>query len=336
MRTAHLAEIVRQRDPALKAVVEQLAHGEVHGAIDSLIGQGRVHEIENRNERIWEIAREYVRQPEGTLVVSPDNQSRREINEHIHRAMQNVGLVRNEEHIVRVLHARQELTGADRMYAYNYEEGDILRYVKSSRTLGIKAGDYVQVARVDEHSNTLTVIRNGVELSYDPRRLQGVTVYQEAERVFAEGDRVQMTAAYHPLKLTNRELGTIEKIDEDGNLRLRMDSGRQVEFNAMEHRHVDLGYAVTSHSSQSQTADRVLIHVDSDQAHGALLNSRMAYVSVSRAQNDVQMYTNYVETLGHVLSRDVTKSSAIQQVAQEVESHSMKTSKLVPEYGVSL
>jgi conjugative relaxase-like TrwC/TraI family protein len=336
MRTAHLEEIVRQRDPALKAVVEQLAFGKVSEAIASLIGQGRIHEIENRDERIREIAHEYVRQPDGTLVVSPDNQSRREINEHIHRAMQRAGLVRNEEHTVRVLHARQELTGADRMYAYNYEAGDILRYAKSSRALGIKAGDYVQVARVDEQSNTLTVIRNGEELSYDPRRLQGVTVYQEAERVFAEGDRVQMTAAYHPLKLANRELGTIEKIDEDGNLRLRMDSGRQVEFNALEHRNLDFGYAVTSHSSQGQTADRVLIHVDSEQAHGALLNSRMAYVSVSRAQFDAQIYTNDAESLGQLLSRDVTKSTAIQQVVEEIEPQITNALQVVQGYGISL
>jgi ATP-dependent exoDNAse (exonuclease V) alpha subunit len=59
-----------------------------------------------------------------------------------------------------------------------------------------------------------------------------------------------------------------------------MDSGREVEFNARQHPHLDYGYAVTSHSSQGQTADRVLIHVDSAQGHGELLNSRMAYVSV--------------------------------------------------------
>jgi ATP-dependent exoDNAse (exonuclease V) alpha subunit len=73
---------------------------------------------------------------------------------------------------------------------------------------------------------------------------------------------------------------------------------------------------VTSHSSQGQTADRVLIHVDSSQAHGELLNSRMAYVSVSRAQFDVQMYTNDAKTLGQQLSRDVSHPSAIQQTSE--------------------
>jgi ATP-dependent exoDNAse (exonuclease V) alpha subunit len=105
----------------------------------------------------------------------------------------------------------------------------------------------------------------------------------------------------------------VEQIDRNGNLKLKMDSGREVEFNARQHPHLDYGYAVTSHSSQGQTADRVLIHVDSEQAHGELLNSRMAYVSVSRAQFDVKMYTNDAKTLGQELSRDVTKATALQQ-----------------------
>jgi ATP-dependent exoDNAse (exonuclease V) alpha subunit len=171
---------------------------------------------------------------------------------------------------------------------------------------------------VDGESNTLTITRkSGEELSYDPRRLQGVTVYRDSERVFAQADRVQMTAPYQKQNLANRELGTVEKIDHSGNLKLRMDSGQEVEFNVRQMPHLDYGYAVTSHSSQGQTADRVLVHVDSSQTHGELLNSRMAYVSVSRAEFDVQMYTNDAKTLGHVLSRDVSHPSAMQQAIHD-------------------
>jgi conjugative relaxase-like TrwC/TraI family protein len=312
LRTAHLDEIIRQKDPALKEVVEQLARGEVRQAIGSLNLQGRVHEISDRQERIAEIAREYVRQPESTLVVSPDNESRREINGHIHRAMQDAGQVKGEEHRVHVLYARQDITGADRQHAQNYEKGDVIRYSKGSKPLGIEAGEYARVVATDRETNTVTVKRrNGEGLSYDPRRLQGVTVYRDTERMFAEGDRIQMTAPYRDHKLANRELGTVDKIDGQGNLKLRMDSGREVAFNTRQHPHLDYGYAVTSHSSQGQTADRVLIHVDSAQGHGELLNSRMAYVSVSRAQYDVKMYTNDAKTLGFELSRDVTKTTAL-------------------------
>jgi conjugative relaxase-like TrwC/TraI family protein len=318
LRTARLDEILRQKDPVLKETVEQLARGEVKEAIASLNQQGRVHEIKDRGERFGAMAREYARLPDRTLVISPDNESRREINGQIHRAMRESGQVTGTAYRVPVLYARQELTGADRQHAQNYTEGDVLRYSKGSKPIGIEAGEYARVVRVDGESNTLTITRkSGEELSYDPRRLQGVTVYRDGERVFAQGDRVQMTAPYQKQNLANRELGTVEKIDVSGNLKLRMDSGREVEFNVRQMPHLDYGYAVTSHSSQGQTADRVLVHVDSSQAHGELLNSRMAYVSVSRAEFDVQMYTNDAKTLGHVLSRDVSHPSAMQQVMHD-------------------
>jgi ATP-dependent exoDNAse (exonuclease V) alpha subunit len=54
---------------------------------------------------------------------------------------------------------------------------------------------------------------------------------------------------------------------------------------------------MTSHSSQGQTADRVLIHVDTELGAKELLNSRMAYVSVSRGRYDAPIYTNNAHPL---------------------------------------
>ena len=126
----------------------------------------------------------------------------------------------------------------------------------------------------------------------NPHRLHGVSVYREAERNFAAGDRVQFTAPYREEHIANRQLGTVQQMDAEGNLQVRLESGQDVQFNIREHRHVDYGYAVTSHSSQGATADRVLVHVDTEQAHDQLVNSRLAYVSVSRGRFDAQIYTN--------------------------------------------
>jgi len=49
---------------------------------------------------------------------------------------------------------------------------------------------------------------------------------------------------------------------------------------------------VTSHSNQGQTADRVLVHVDTEQAGDKLVNRRLAYVALSRGRYDAQVYTN--------------------------------------------
>src|SRR5207245_4793030 len=125
IQTARLDEIVRQKDPALKEVVEQLSRGNVREAFERLDTQGRVHEIPDRDERLKEIAREYAKQPDETLVVSPDNQSRMDINRVIHREMQTRDQVDHSEHPMRVLIARQEVTGADRQWAEQYTPGDV-------------------------------------------------------------------------------------------------------------------------------------------------------------------------------------------------------------------
>jgi hypothetical protein len=288
--------------------------GDAEGAIQNLSRQGRVHEIVERDERIQAIARAYVAQPANTLVISPDNESRMEIAMRIHEEMKGIGKVSQDEHAIKVLVTRQDLTSEDRRWAQNYEPGDVLRYTKSSKTIDVAARELVRVHATDEKENLITVAReNGELVTYDPRRVQGVTAYRESDRCFAEGDRIQFTTAFHPQRIANRELGTIEEIDAMGNLKLQMDSGRIVGFNLRQHSHLDFGYAVTSHSSQGETADRVLIHVDSEHAHKGLINNRMAYVAVSRARNDAHIFTNDAESLGRELGRDVSHSSALQK-----------------------
>ena len=171
IETARLDDIVRQKDPPLKAVVEQLSRGDVRGAIQSLDAQERVHEISHRDERLKAIAREYIKNPEGTLVVSPDNQSRVEINDVIHRSMQTAGKVADVEVRARVLVPRQEIAGADCQWAEQYEPGDVVRYTKGSKTQGLEAGGYTRVEQVNAKDNLLTVTReNGDRVTYDPRR----------------------------------------------------------------------------------------------------------------------------------------------------------------------
>jgi hypothetical protein len=339
MKTVKLEEIVRQKNPELKQVVEQLARGEVREAVQGLERQGRVHEIAGREERIAAIAKEYAKSPEGTLVVSPDNRSRAEISLAIHAEMQERGLVSRDEHRIEALVPRQNLTGPERTWAARYEFNDVVRYTRASKETGMERGEYARVKSVDAEKNLLTVIRaDGSELTYDPRRQQGVSVYREEPRSFAVGDRIQFTAPANDLKVANRELGTVEAIGQDGQMRLKMDGGRDVQLDSREHPHLDHGYAVTSHSSQGQTAERVLIHVDTELAAKDLLNSRMAYVAVSRGAEDAQLYTNDREKLPEALGHDVSHESAHTPAMKPEQSITPAQQEIAPviEHGLGL
>ena len=114
--------------------------------------------------------------------------------------------------------------------------------------------------------------------------MRGISGYREIEREFA-----------------NRDLGTLQQIGDDGVITIRMDGSkdRAVTFDPREMRHFDHGYAVTSHSSQGLTTERVLVNMDTD-VHPELISGRFAYVSVSRASQDAQIYTNTLRRLARV------------------------------------
>jgi len=75
-------------------------------------------------------------------------------------------------------------------------------------------------------------------------------------------------------------------------------------------RHLDHGYAVTSHSSQGLTERKVIANIDTEAAR-ALINTRLGYVAFSRPSDDLRIYTNDAESLGTRLATDFSKTAAV-------------------------
>ena len=305
-----LSHIVRQRNsPELKAVVENLASGKVGTAVELLNEQGRVREIQNKAERYRAIAQEYVASTGRTLIVSPDNESRQALNKAVREELKLSG----PEFRQQILVARQDLTREDRKIAGSYRPDDVIKFHKNNKTLGVEKGEYLTVIAVDHERNFLTV-RHGERLkTYNPERAYGVQVYERSERVFAEGERVQLTAPWKSKGIANRQTGTLERVSENGDAVMRMDKDdRRVRFNLDEMKHLDYGYAVTSFSSQGATVEKVLINVETQNSRvRKLIDQRFAYVAVSRAETDTQVFTDSGDKLAPALARQQDKQQAL-------------------------
>jgi len=109
-----------------------------------------------------------------------------------------------------------------------------------------------------------------------------------------------------------------------------MDSGRTAVVVAGEPAHVDHGYAVTSHSAQGATADKVIVHAESSQS-AALVNERFAYVAGSRMREGLDVYTDDSQQLTSSLARQFDKTAAVRvspsmsmQESKEPPAHSAK------------
>jgi hypothetical protein len=301
-----------------------MAAGKITDGVELLSSQKRVHEVEHRGERFKAIARSFAEAPEGTLVVSPDNQSRRELSAAIRAELRETGQLNADAYTLPVLVNRQSVTGEDRKVAGSYHVGDSVRYLRGSEALGLEAKAYATVISVDSERNEITVKKaDGRFLTYDPARVKGVAIYEPEMRAFAEGDRIQVTTPWREKAVRGRDMATVKFLDEHGNINVSLDdSGRTVAWNLNQHRHIHHAYAMTSHSSQGITVDRVLIHIDTgDSRTRALVDETLAYVATSRPRYDAQIFTDNAQNLAPALSRKQHNATALSQ--DEIGSYAM-------------
>ena len=88
---------MRQKDPELLKAVEHLSKNETVEGVKLLQQQGRISEIQTPQERFQAIAKDYAAKPENTIIVSPDNRSRQEINQAVRSELQTTRRGRERE-----------------------------------------------------------------------------------------------------------------------------------------------------------------------------------------------------------------------------------------------
>jgi ATP-dependent exoDNAse (exonuclease V) alpha subunit len=147
-------------------------------------------------------------------------------------------------------------------------------------------------------------------------------------RTLAVGDRIQFRAPQRDLKIANGEFGTILQLASQ-HVTLRMNDRREVSASWPQLRHIDYGYASTSHAAQGASVDRVIVNIDTTRS-AQLVNARQFYVSISRARYDAHIYTNDEQALRRSVGRDPNKANALEVVRKR------PTTKLTPGETVEL
>jgi conjugative relaxase-like TrwC/TraI family protein len=314
MAVAPLETIRRQRDPNLRRAVSFASEGRIPEALTLLESQNRVQEIAAAAERYEAIAGEYAAAHQAgkrVLVVSPANDERRELNLAIRDLLRSHGGIGAEgvEHTILV---NRNFTRAQRTHARNYEIGEVVLYRRGSTRLGLSRHSYATVEAVERKRNRITVrTEDGRIVAYSPRRPSAVEVFWPERRTLAVGDRIQFRAPDYALKVSNGEFATLLAIDQ-GKVLLRTDSGREIAAARGRLRHVDYGYASTSHSSQGATVDRLIVNIDTLRSI-ELVNRKQFYVSISRARDSLTIYTDDRATLRYAVNRNREKAVALEQ-----------------------
>lgn len=306
MARVEMGEIQRQQNAELKAAVALAAQGEIGRSLDLL--NRRVLEIDSHRERYQAIARDYAGRPAeeraGTLILAGTRSARSAINEQVRGELGLAG-----QGVVVSTLERKDLTAAQARSSLAYQAGDVIQAQKPYASLGLDRGDLARVVATAPGRVTLERT-DGQQVDWRPTVQPNMTAYRAQERELAVGDLVRVTANDHGRGLVNGERATVSDLDaERQTLTLIKADGSQVTLDASRSLHLDHGYASTVHAAQGQTADRVLIEADT---RSATANESSYYVAISRARDEVKLYTDDKQALPDSMSRADQKSAALE------------------------
>lgn len=135
-------------------------------------------------------------------------------------------------------------------------------------------------------------------------------VRHQCHRKLAVGERLRfLQNDYRPdLDVRNGECGRVEKL-ADKSLEVRHDDGRLLKIELARYSAIDYGYAVTTYKGQGQTFDNVLVEADTSMPH--LQDQRNSYVQITRARDEVRIFTDDSESLKEIAGIMSTKRDTL-------------------------
>ena len=296
MKIAVMDEILRQRDPDLKAAVEASLVGDIGKAFEKL--GSNVAEVKPDNIAGAVAARWLALSPEErarTGVIAPSHALREGINAHIRERLAREGGIAGPAMETERL-VSKGYTNAEKAVGSNYAPGDVVAFHRPYKRLGVEKGDERRVAGVD-HRRRIVHLEgpDGKTVAWKPSqvgaRKGGTEVYRSEAIELRAGDRIRWTRNDAGLKLVNSGSAQVTGV-RDGRVSFRLEDGRTIELGTTDPqlRHLDHAWASTVHAFQGRTVDNVIAAMEAN--HPNLTTAKAFYVEISRARDRAELVTD--------------------------------------------
>ena len=341
LKTIYLSDIIRQKNPELLKAVKEVYRKDYVASFKTLenkiveIGREKVGNkiIDNRDSRLEAICEDYlarsVSERAQTLIVTLGNDERVLINSLIRDGLKAEGELYGEKAVVDILTAR-DMTMIEKTKAMNYVIGDILRFSQFDKALNIEKNEYLSIIDKCLEDNALLLEKaNGQIVFYKlPKAEAGtpnVEPYQIEQREIMAGDTIRWTRSDKHLGLLSPELAKIvainnnqiyfkhAKVTQQG---IVAEGGVVTgDLSLPKYQHWDHAYAITGYSAQAKTIKSVIICAES--FYKKLANQPSMLVAISRAVDDLTLYTDDKKTLLEKIQKNTGKKQSALEVVGE-------------------
>jgi len=331
IKSITVSKIQRQVSEAYKEAVKLLSAGGVEKGFKKLENIGAIKEIAESSERVKAIADDYYssaykgkEETKNVLVIAPTHAEGDVVTQQIRSKLKENNVLGNDEREYKVLKNLQ-FTEAEKRQPENYNQGHVIVFHQNIK--GVKAGTRLEVMGY-EGKNLLARNEAGTPFDIPVSQSKNFNVFEAKKIDVAKGDKIRITLnglAEDGKRLFNGTTYNIHGFDKQGNIRLSNGSTISKDYG-----HFNLGYVMTSHSSQGKTAAKVIISQSSATFRASSMEQ--FYVSVSRGKQAVSIYTDDKQSLKQAVSQSVQRTSATELLSK----HQKLTNNVVENNRVSI
>ena len=306
LKPAELTEIRRQKDEQYRQAMREFSRDNPQGGFEKLDQMGAIKEA-GAEERYRQLASDYadaVARRKTVLVVSPTHAEGEKVTAEIRKELMGRSkLGQDEREFTR--HINQQWTEAQLSHASHYRPGLVVQFHQN--VPGFTRGQKVTVSKVSSDGTVHVKDQEERELKL-PLDQSGRFQVHEAETLrLAVRDKLRITQNGFTLdgkhRLNNGAVYELKGFTRGGDLKLK--NGWVI---GKDYGNIAYGYCQTSHVAQSKTVDRVFV-AQSMKSFSAS-SAEQFYVSVSRARENVAVYTDDKARLAEAIQSSGARMSA--------------------------
>lgn len=335
IQTAEVSKIYRQKNSIYKSAVEDLSKGNVKNAFDKLDTMGAIREIDplKPNKALVDDYVEAVKSGKSTLVVSPTHKQADEVTEAIRKQLKASEIIGKKEILATRL-LNLNLTEAEKNDWRNIQKGQYVQFNQNCPNIPRGSMWYVE----DSTEQQITIKDdNGKSVSLPTENSKRYDVFAKTEIGLSKGDSLRITRNgfdQDKKRMNNGDLLEVISVKKKGDILLRNRLSKEKYKISGEFGHLAHAHCITSHASQGKTVDEVFISQPASTFPAT--DSKQFYVSVSRARDKVNIYTDDKEELLDHASRLGDRQSAIELIqnrdrTEEMIHHNIRQSvNLIP------
>ena len=288
---AKLDKIYRQQNaPQLLEIIEDYYAQRYDAVLEKIERLGLIRENNSRSGSLQQLVADVIeefKRGQNPLVISPIHRDGQAFAQTLRASMKAQGMLGRQDHEVAWLES-VDLSAAQQRDPIYYEPGQIIEFHRQRQKGGFRCGDHWEVTRRDDQA--VYVAKDGKERQL-PLHLAGdFNVYRAQTMPVAVGERLLITKNNRKASLTNGDLFVVKAIDQTGIL---LENGRRLECSKP--LHIRQGYTITSQTSQGHERAKMFGFLPVSAT--SQINAVQMLVSLSRASQEVRLYTDSSEVL---------------------------------------